>query len=120
MKLYWILFLNIFLMLKIIIAQNRIYDFCNINESKTVYSIIKELTEYYTNSNKLDLNEKCFLFNGSLTNYYERFNHIDNINKNNYANFQCTECNKKFKKKDLLYLHFKIFHLKDFNYYCPS
>lgn len=105
--------------------NQTVYDFCNINESKTAYFIIKDIEEYFNkNSKKISNNEKCFLFNKKMINYYENFYHLQRVNKKSYNQFKCTECEKKFKNIGFLNLHFKIFHFNKDNLidklYCPA
>lgn len=116
MYFFIILCLNI-----IIIAANPIlYDYCNINESKTAYLIINEAKEYFNLTN-----EKCLLLNNNFKNYYERFDNLEKDNKNAYGVYKCTECDKKFKSLPFLNLHYRLFHTSKIDnyhslYYCPS
>jgi hypothetical protein len=91
-------------------ANSFRYDYCNINESKAAYVIIKEAIEYFNLSNNTQ-NEKCLLLNSNIINYYERFDFLESENKNSYNQFKCPECNKRFKNKSYANLHYKLFHI---------
>jgi hypothetical protein len=109
MKLYILVIVGIVTSLK--------YDYCNINESRIAYYIIAEIQEHI--SNTLIPNSSCFISNKRLSNYLEKFNLLDINNKSSYNNFKCSECEKKFKRRDLLHLHNKLFHSDESINYCP-
>jgi hypothetical protein len=93
-------------------------DYCHINESKLAHSIITDLIEYLGEENIN--NKNCMLANKNLTNYIERFIYLDEQNIAAYTNFKCFDCDKRFKRKDQLHLHYRLFHLNENQYYCPS
>ncbi len=100
------------------------YDFCNINDSKAAFIIIKDIQNHF-NLEKNQEKGKCLILNDNIKNYYVRFENIEKFNYNVYANFKCTDCSKKFKSRSLLNLHYKLFHLSKVNnvnmkYFCPS
>ena len=86
------------------LAYSYRYDYCNINESKAAYVIVKEAIEYFKLSNH-SKHKKCLLLNSNLINYYERFDYLESENKNSYNQFKCAECNKRFKNKNYANLH---------------
>jgi hypothetical protein len=105
-----------YLILVIGIVNSLKYDYCNINESRIAYSIISEIQDYVSHTGK----SECAIFNKSLTNYLEKFNELDISNKSAYNNFRCSECEKRFKRRDQLHLHYKLFHLEhEPQDYCP-
>jgi hypothetical protein len=121
LNLKFLFILNLYLIIKGNEDEDELRnDFCNINESKAAYYIMKDITNYFKLKN--DRNNKCLVLNEYLVKYYERFNILEIINKNSYSSFKCGECEKIFKNKGYLYLHYKLFHLTklDSNYYCPA
>jgi hypothetical protein len=106
-------------------SKNLTYDFCNINESKVANGIILNILEYFSLNNKDS--KQCQISTGSFTDYVESFIKLENFNKNAYSQFKCPMCEKKFKNKNFLNMHYKIFHLSRTNKndietstYCPA
>jgi hypothetical protein len=103
------------------------YEYCNINESKTIYYIIKDLQEHFSLNKYLMMNndrERCMILSEELNflNYSEKYFNLDFLNRNSYNQFKCSECDKKFKSKSLLHIHFKLFHTDSQNpgNVCPA
>jgi hypothetical protein len=118
---------QIFILLLIFVSsQQYANDFCNINDAKSVYFIIKDIIEYFELEKNINVTkDNCTILNKNLINYYERFALLEINNKNSYNNFKCSDCDKKFKNKAFLNLHYKIFHISPNptyhdKYYCPG
>lgn len=100
---------------------NYKYDYCDIDNSRLAVFIIEEMRKYinernYGLINQIDTNfsknkRSCLLINDNLIEYVNYFDEIEESNKSSYGTFKCTKCLKKFKTKEFLYLHYKLFHL---------
>lgn len=115
----------LFFQLLMNISSQYINDYCNINDSKTVYLIIKDTIEHFNLKEKINSTGNCMITNPNISNYYERFAILELSNKSSYGLLKCPECKKKFKVKPFLDLHYKLFHaskLKEYkhDYYCPG
>lgn len=86
------------------------YDYCNINDSKTVYYIIQDLISYF---NINPTNNKCLLVDNVFTEYTNNFISLDNSLMKGTQIIKCPFCNKKFRSKNLLNMHYKLFHLSN-------
>ena len=93
-------------------------DYCNINEGKIVYLLFRDVEQYF----KFNNNNSCLIMEEKFTNYLEQFLVLGETNKVTYNNFKCPVCTKKFRSIYLLYLHYKLFHLKrdENNFICLS
>ena len=115
MKVFWILFLfQIFFLINFRIKCDEeksefLYnDYCNINEGKIVYYLFRDIENYF----KLNNSKSCLILDEKFSYYIEQFLTIGEANKVTYNNFKCPICTKKFRSIYLLYLHYKLFHLK--------
>lgn len=119
-KLFWLI-----LTIKSIFSQEIKNDFCNINESQAAFLIINDIVEYFKINNTQSSDEKCLLLNENLINYYKGFVELEKSSKHKHQTVKCNLCEKSFKNRSFLNLHFKLFHLskiKNFSekYYCPG
>ena len=115
MKVIWIFFLfQIFFLINFRIKCDEeksefLYnDYCNINEGKIVYYLFRDIENYF----KLNNSKSCLILDEKFSYYIEQFLTIGEANKVTYNNFKCPICAKKFRSIYLLYLHYKLFHLK--------
>jgi hypothetical protein len=114
-------YIALVLVIQIVIAKDIKNDYCHITDSKVAYAVITDLIDYIdTTITTAEKEKTCILKNKNLTNYLERYLHLDDQNKSYYSNFRCFDCDKRFKRKDQLYLHYKLFHQSESPYYCPS
>ncbi len=104
------------------------YDYCDINQSRLAVFIIEEIRKFIIKNNEGLINKvntsseentkdkNCLIMNEKLIEYVNHFDEIEEINKSLYGVFKCDKCHKKFKSKEFLFLHYKIFHLANENY----
>jgi len=100
---------------------NYEYDYCDIDQSRLAVFIIDEIRKYINkrnnglinniNSNTVENTKTCSIMNDHYIEYVNYFDEIEEINKASYGTYKCSRCQKKFKSKELLYLHYKLFHL---------
>ena len=89
-----------------------IYDYCSIEDSFIATKISKEINTYYgdyfdnNNQNCLFLKEKFFSYENQFNELYLKSGHL---------NIKCPKCEKTMKNKELLLMHYKLFHMKTSN-----
>jgi len=103
------------------------YDYCDIYQSRLAVLIIEEIRKFINKSNEgairiIESNgninseniksKNCMIMKNNLISYVNHFDDIEEINKSSYHNFKCNKCGKKFKSREYLEFHFKLFHLK--------
>ena len=98
-------------------------DYCNIEQSLITIDFFKEISSYFkiNPDNNNNLNSTCLFLSDIFQNYISKFTKIDMSNRGTLIYYECPLCNKMFRTNSLLYLHFKLFHLKhnDSNI-CPA
>ena len=89
-------------------------DYCNIEQSTITINFFREISSYFEikPDNNNNLNNTCFFLSDLFQNYYSKFAKIDMSNRGTLVYYECPLCNKMFKTNSLLYLHYKLFHLK--------
>lgn len=95
------------------------YDYCNINDSRTVYYMIKDIVSFF-NINKVDdhlFSSKCFLIDKTFSNYLNKLSLLEAANLPGSIIVKCPYCEKKFRSRPFLYLHYKLKHLSSENKY---
>lgn len=93
-------------------------DHCDMEQSRIAVFIIEEIRQYINNINQGKIksinnkDKRCLIMDDNLINYISFYDDLEEHNKNFYSYFKCNKCEKVFKNKEFLYLHFNLFHLK--------
>lgn len=122
MKLWKTLIFFIIEQLQIILNNNSsaVYDYCSLEDTYLAKSIVNHIKSHYGKYFD-ENNENCIFINQNYLSYEKRFS--DLYLKSGHLNVKCPRCTKIFKNKELLLIHYKLFHLNtDFNELsvCPA
>lgn len=108
-------------------GDKMIYDYCNVNDSRTVYHIIKDIVSYFKiNKENLYLSSsKCFIIDDMFLSYLNKFHLLESVNLSASIIVKCPYCQKKFRSRPFLHLHYRLSHLSsderyDREYFCPG
>ena len=111
----WLAYFLVFIYHLHFVLNNNVslvYDYCSLEDSFIASKVANDIKNYYgkffdqESENCVFLNEKFFSIDKEL---------VDIASKISYSHIKCSKCQKSFKSKELLLIHYKLFHLNPLN-----
>jgi hypothetical protein len=87
--------------------SSAVYDYCSLEDTYLAKNIINHIKSHYEKHFDQN-NENCVFLNQKYLSYETRFS--DLYLKSGHLNIRCPKCTKIFRNKELLLIHYKLFH----------